>query len=58
MRFWKRSDGNADRTVIQYSDLVRVEDITLEAYEYVVNGKSAIDWIMERYQVKTDKDSE
>jgi len=28
-----------------------------KAYEYVVNGKSAIAWIMERYQVKTDKKS-
>ena len=28
-----------------------------EAHEYVVNGRSAIEWIMERYQVKTDKDS-
>lgn len=31
--------------------------IPLEAYDYVVNGKSAIEWIMDRYQVKTDKDS-
>ena len=31
--------------------------IPLEAYEYVVNGRSAIEWIMERYQVKIDKDS-
>jgi predicted helicase len=29
----------------------------LEAYEYVVNGKSAIEWIMERYAVTVDKDS-
>ncbi|MDR1314164.1 MAG: helicase [Deltaproteobacteria bacterium] len=57
MRFGKRPDGKPDRTVIQYSDLIRVEDIPLEAYEYVVNGKSTIDWIIERYQVKTDKDS-
>ena len=26
-------------------------------YEYIVNGKSAIDWIMERYQITTHKDS-
>ena len=29
----------------------------MEAYEYVVNGRSAIEWIMGRYQVKIDKDS-
>jgi len=34
-----------------------VSGIPDQAYEYVVNGKSAIEWIMERYQVKTDKDS-
>ena len=31
--------------------------VPLEAYDYVVNGKSAIEWVMERYQVTTDKDS-
>jgi predicted helicase len=29
----------------------------LEAYEYIVNGKPALDWVMERQCVKTDKDS-
>jgi predicted helicase len=29
----------------------------LQAYEYVVNGKSAIEWVMERYQVSTHKES-
>jgi predicted helicase len=57
MRFGKDADGKVDRTVIQYSSLVRIENIPLEAYGYIVNGKSAIDWIMERYQIKSDKDS-
>lgn len=30
----------------------------MEAYDYVVNGRSAIEWIMERYQVKIDKASQ
>jgi hypothetical protein len=29
----------------------------LEAYDYVVNGKPAIEWVMERQSVTTDKDS-
>ncbi|MDR1576923.1 MAG: hypothetical protein LBT86_01660 [Deltaproteobacteria bacterium] len=29
----------------------------LWAYEYVINGRSAIEWILDRYQVKVDKDS-
>ena len=32
-------------------------DIPLEAYGYIVNGKSAIEWIMERYAVTVDKAS-
>jgi len=53
MRF---SDKN-DKSIIEYNPLVRFKGIPLEAYEYVVNGRSAIEWIMERYQVRVDKDS-
>jgi predicted helicase len=45
------------KDTIIYNGGIRVENIPAEAYEYVVNGKSAIEWILERYQVKTDKDS-
>jgi predicted helicase len=55
MRFGKDQDGNLDRTVIQYNHFIRVEDIPPETYEYVLNGKSAVEWIMERYQIRTDK---
>jgi predicted helicase len=47
-----------DKTVIHYNSRVTLRGIPLEAYEYVVNGKSAIEWIMERYQVAKDKDSQ
>jgi predicted helicase len=57
MRFGKVADGKPDRTVIQFNDLIRVEKIPLETYKYIVNGKSAIEWVMERYQVKADKES-
>ena len=53
MRFPKK--GQQD-TIIYNSKIV-VSNIPEKAYEYVVNGKSAIEWIMERYQVKTDKKS-
>ena len=39
------------------NDTLRVENIPLQAYEYVVNGKSALEWLMERYAVTTDKAS-
>ncbi len=56
MAFGKR-DGKPDKTVIAYNEHLTLRDIPLEAYDYVVNGKPAIEWIMERYQVTTDKAS-
>ena len=53
MRFGK----GKDKTVIHYNELVTVSGIPLEAYEYVVSGRSAIEWVMERQSVTTDKAS-
>lgn len=47
-----------DKSVIIYNNHITIKNIPLEAYDYVVNGRSAIEWIMERYQVKIDKASE
>jgi predicted helicase len=52
-----RADKAIDKTTIVYNSHIRLSKIPLEAYEYVVNGKPAIEWIMERYQVTRDKDS-
>ena len=49
--------SKADKSKIIYNAHVTLSGIPLEAYEYVVNGKSAIEWIMERYAVTIDKDS-
>ena len=46
-----------DRSRILYNDRVTIRGIPLAAYDYVVNGKSAIEWVMERYQITTNKDS-
>jgi predicted helicase/SOS-response transcriptional repressor LexA len=53
MRFPKK--GQTD-TII-YNSRITISNIPAKAYEYIVNGKSAIEWIMERYQVTTHKDS-
>lgn len=53
MRFPKK--GQKD-TII-YNSKITIENIPAKAYEYVVNGKSAIEWIMERYQITKHKDS-
>lgn len=47
----------ADLTVLQVAENLTIENIPLRAYEYVVNGKTAIGWLIDRYQVTTDKKS-
>ncbi len=54
MRF--PSKGKKD-TII-YNHYITIKNIPEKAYDYVVNGKSAIEWIMERYAVTVDKDSQ
>ena len=49
--------NKGDRSVIAYNEHVVIEGIPKRAYDYIVNGKSAIEWIMERYAVTTDKKS-
>ena len=57
MKFGKNSEG-ADKTLIIYNENIVLKGIPLEAYNYVINGKSAIEWVMERYQVSIDRDSD
>lgn len=52
-----RKDKQVDKTMIHYNSHITLSGIPIEAYEYVVNGKPAIEWIMERYQITVDKDS-
>ena len=53
MRFPKKGQ----KETIIYNSHITIENIPAKAYEYVVNGKSAIEWIMERYKITTHKDS-
>lgn len=46
-----------DKTTILYNTRITLSGIPPEAYEYVVNGKPALEWVMERYAVTIDKDS-
>lgn len=52
-----RKDNAVDKTVIIYNSNLTLTGIPLEAYDYIVNGKPALEWIMERYQITVDKDS-
>ena len=57
MRFPSGQKAKDKPSTIIYNPHITLENIPAIAYDYVVNGKSAIEWIMERYQVTIDKDS-
>ncbi|WP_240148228.1 type ISP restriction/modification enzyme [Diaminobutyricibacter tongyongensis] len=49
--------GNLDRTTIRVTNSLTITGIPEEAHEYKIGSRSALDWVLERYQVKTDKPS-
>ena len=61
MKFAKKRDINGksvdDKSTIIYNNDIMISNIPEQAYEYIVNGRTAIEWIMEQYQIKTDKAS-
>ena len=62
MKYGKKKDPETnknvpDKTTVIYNSHITLRNIPLEAYDYVVNGKPALDWVMERQSVKTDKAS-
>lgn len=61
MKFAKKRDENGksvnDLSTIIFNSDITISNIPKKAYEYVVNGRSAIEWIIDQYQVKTDKKS-
>lgn len=56
MRYAK-SGRETDKTTIIYNSGITVSGIPEEAQEYMLGSRSALDWIVERYQVRTDKAS-
>lgn len=63
MRFGKPTPGQkaagerVDRSVIVYNDRITVGEIPEEAYRYQLGSRSAIEWIIDRYYIRTDKAS-
>jgi len=62
MKFAKRKDPDTgksvnDRSTVIYNGKITLSAIPEAAWDYVVNGKAALDWVMERQAVRVDKDS-
>jgi len=57
-RVEKMKFDKKDRSRLIYNKKVTLSGIPLEAYDYIVNGKPALDWVVDRYCVKSHKASE
>lgn len=58
MKFGKGTgEDKHDKTTVIYNDKITLKGIPLEAYEYIVNGKPALEWVMERQGVSVHKES-
>ena len=56
MRFGGRG-RDKDKTTIIYNEYITISNVPLDAYQYVVNGKSAVEWVMDRQVLKVDRAS-
>ena len=57
MRFPKLGRRDKDFTRLEYNDYVTLTGIPGEAQGYSISGRSPLEWIIDRYHVKTDKAS-
>ncbi|WP_375610961.1 type ISP restriction/modification enzyme, partial [Bartonella sp. AP18SXNS] len=53
----EKGKAEKDKSTVIYNSNITITDIPLEAYEYIVNGKPVLEWVMGRQCVKTDKKS-
>ena len=56
-RIEKMTFPGKDKTQVKVNDTLTLRGIPPEAYDYVVNGRSPVEWVLDRYQVKRDKAS-
>jgi len=59
MKYGKSVDNpkSKDLSIIHYNRVITIRNIPLKAYDYVVNGRPALDWVVERQSVRIDKAS-
>jgi predicted helicase len=49
--------NKAEKSKVIYNHAITMTNIPVEAYDYIVNGKPAVEWVMERQGVSSHKDS-
>ena len=53
----ERMKFSKDKTQLTYNDFLTLEGIPLEVFEYRLGNRSALEWVVDQYRVKTDKRS-
>ena len=46
-----------DKTQIKYNDFLTLAGIPAEAFQYQLGNRSALEWVVDQYRVKTDRRS-
>ena len=46
-----------DRTQIRYNDFLALGGVPAEAFDYRLGNRSALEWVIDQYRVKTDRRS-
>ncbi len=54
---YDKSSGDVDRTRLIVNDSLVLTDIPIEAHDYDISGRSALDWVVDRFEIKKDIDS-
>lgn len=57
MRYLRTTAGTVDRGRIAYNSDIILSGIPADAHRYMLGPRSAVEWVMERYQIKRDKPS-
>ena len=53
----KKMKLSKDKTQLKYNDFLTLDSIPPETYDYKLGTRSALEWIVDQYRVKTDKRS-
>jgi predicted helicase len=57
IRFLRKIGKDFDKSSIRFNDFITISEIPDAAYKFKINGRSAVEWIIDQYQVHTDKDT-
>ena len=54
---FNRINGKKDLSSIIYNEYINIKNIPVDAYKYIINGKSPVEWVVDRYKKTIDKKS-